>query len=314
MATTICFGMLITANSHAYAAQSEISAGQVTTSSTNLNVRLGAGTGYSVVASLAKGSMVTLISKSGDWWQVEYSDGKTGYCHKDYISQISTVTATVNTESTNLNVRSGAGTNYSIVGSLAKGKQVVILSESGGWSKVLYAGTDVGYASSSYLKKASAYSSVALSVSDFKQTDSRWANVTLGSSGKTIGSVGCTTTAIAMMESYRTGTTIYPDAMSKKLSYSSSGNLYWPSNYLNDTSSSGYLEKIYNLLASGKPVLMGAKNSSGKQHWVVVKGFGGGDSLSASQFTINDPETSSRTNLQQFLNEYPTFYKLVYYN
>ena len=32
-------------------------------------------------------------------------------------------------------------------------------------------------------------------------------------------------------ESYRTGSVIYPDAMSKKLNYTSSGDLYWPSDY-----------------------------------------------------------------------------------
>ena len=48
------------------------------------------------------------------------------------------------------------------------------------------------------------------------------------------------------------------------------------------------------------------------QHWVVITGFAGG-SLSASNFIINDPGTGSRTNLQQFLNAYPTFYKFFYY-
>ena len=69
-----------------------------------------------------------------------------------------------------------------------------------------------------------------------------------------------------MMESYRTGTTIYPDSMSKKLSYSSSGNVYWPSDYKVVTSNSDYLNKIYEKLKEGKPVLFGAKNSYGTQH------------------------------------------------
>ena len=115
-----------------------------------------------------------------------------------------------------------------------------------------------------------------------------------------------------MMESYRTGKTIYPDAMSKKLSYSSSGNVYWPSDYIVTTSSSGYLAKIYDILKSGKPVLFGAKNSQGGQHWVVIKGFRGGN-LTASNFIINDPATVSRTTLQQFLNSYPNFYKYFRY-
>ena len=108
-------------------------------------------------------------------------------------------------------------------------------------------------------------------------------------------------------------TTIYPDTMSKRLTYTSSGSVYWPRNYTVVTSSNAYLSKIYQKLKEGKPILLGAKNSAGTQHWVVITGFIGGDKLTASGFTINDPGTKYRTNLQQFLNEYPTFYKYFYY-
>ena len=291
-------------------------AGVVSLSSGKLNVRKSASTNSTVLTSLTNGSYITLISLSGNWYYVEYADGRYGYCHKSYIKPDSGKTATVNTNSTSLNVRSGAGTSYSIKGSVSKGEIVIILSSSNGWSKILYDGVITGYVSSQYLKtneSTGTYSSVYLNVPDFKQTDSRWANVIIGNSGKTIGKIGCATTAIAMIESYRTGKTIYPDAMSRKLSYSSTGNLYWPSDYTVVTSSSDYLSKIYQKLKEGRPVLLGAKNYSGTQHWIVITGYTGGNSLSASEFTINDPGTKYRTNLQQFLNEYQTFYKYFYY-
>ena len=128
-----------------------------------------------------------------------------------------------------------------------------------------------------------------MNVPNYKQTDSRWANTLIGSSGKTISQIGCATTAVAMMESYRQGRTIYPDEMSRKLTYSSSGDLYWPSDYHVVTSSTNYLQGIYNQLSKGKPVLFGAKKSNGSQHWVVITGFTGGGSSSASSFTVNDP-------------------------
>ena len=299
-----------------YGATLTSQAGVVSVSSGKLNVRKSASTGSAVLTSLPKGSYITLISQSGNWYYVEYEDSKYGYCHKDYIKVDSGKTATVKTNSTSLNVRSGGGTNYAIKDTIPKGEIVIILSTSNGWSKILYNGTKTGFVSSTYLSTNSAstnYSKIALKVPSYKQTDSRWANVKIGTSGKTIAQIGCATTAIAMMESYRTGTTIYPDAMSKKLSYSSSGNVYWPSNYKAVTSSSGYLSKIYEKLKEGKPVLFGAKKSSGSQHWVVITGYNGGDALTASGFIINDPGSSKRTNLQQFLNEYPTFYKYFYY-
>lgn len=313
---TIIITLSIITPIKSYGATLTSQAGIVSVTTGKLNVRKTASTSGSVLTSLSKGSYITLISNSGNWYYVEYADGKYGYCHKNYIKLDSGKTATVSTNSTSLNVRSGAGTNYAIIDTVSKGDIIIILSTSGSWSKVLYDGVKTGYVSSQYLSTSttsSTYKKISLNVPDFKQTDSRWANVKIGNSGKTIGKIGCATTGIAMMESYRTGTTIYPDTMSKKLTYTSSGSVYWPSHYTAVTSSSGYLSKIYQKLKEGKPVLLGAKNSSGTQHWVVITGFTGGNLLSTSGFTINDPGTKYRTNLQQFLNEYPTFYKYFYY-
>lgn len=299
----------------AQAATMNSKGGVVSLSSGRLNVRSAGSTGASIVSALPNGSYVTLLSKSGSWWYVEYGKGQYGYAHADYIKTVSSSAASVKIQSGSLNVRSGAGTSYAVKDSLSKGEIVVVLSTSGGWSRILYHGTKTGYVSSSYLSSSSSvYSAISLKIPDFKQTDSRWAHVLIGNSGQNIAQIGCTTTAIAMIESYRTGQTIYPDAMSKKLSYTAGGSVYWPSNYKAVTNSSGYLSVFYEQLKLGKPVLFGAKNSSGKQHWVVITGYTGGSSLTASGFTINDPGSNTRTNLQQFLNAYPNFYKYFTYN
>ena len=297
------------------AATMESKAGAVTTARGSLNVRSSASTASSVVATLRKGSHITLISRSGSWWKVEYEKGRYGYCHADYITIIQGSPVKVATQSGNLNVRAGAGTSYSVQARLAKGETVLLLSSNGGWGRILYHGTKTGYVSTQYLSagtSSSGYGAISLGVPSFKQNDSRWANVKIGASGKTMAQIGCATTAIAMMESYRTGTTIYPNAMAQKLRYTASGSVYWPSNFVTVTNSSGYLSAIYQQLKQGRPVLLGAKNTSGGQHWVVITGFTGG-SLSAANFTINDPGSNSRTTLQQFLNVYPTFYKYFYY-
>lgn len=303
--------LLLYAAPRAEAATLSSKAGAVTTSGTSLNVRSQPSSGSSVVASLRKGSHITLISKSGSWWKVEYAKGQYGYCHGDYITIIQGSPVTVNTSSGALNVRSGPGTSYGKTGSLARGEAVLLLTTSNGWSRVLYHGTKTGYVSAQYL--SGYYGAVSLSVPNFKQNDSRWASAVIGTSGKTIKEIGCATTAIAMMESYRTGTTIYPDAMAKKLSYTATGNVYWPSHFTAVTGSSGYLSGIYNRLKQGKPVLLGMRNAYGSQHWVVVTGFTGGAELTADRFTIHDPGTWSRTNLQQFISAFPTFYKYFNY-
>lgn len=306
----ILFALLL-ATPKAEAATLSSKAGAVTTSGGRLNVRSSASSSASVVTTLNKGNYITLISKSGDWWKVEYAKGKYGYCHADYITIVQGTPVTVATQSGGLNVRTGAGTGYSKAASLGKGETVIFLKESGGWSRVLYHGTKTGYVSARYLSNY--YSAVSLKVPSFKQTDSRWAEKTIGSSGKTFAKIGCATTAVAMMESYRTGQTIYPDTMALQLSYTPSGDLYWPGHYQTVTTASGYLSAVYSRIQQGKPVLLGARNSYGSQHWVVITGYTGGTGLTADRFTIHDPGTYSRTNLQQFLNVYPTFYKFFCY-
>lgn len=315
---TFIFSLLLTVlvvslSSQAQAADASSRAGAVTTSQGRLNVRSSPSAAAAAVTSLPKGSHITLIAKTGDWWKVEYAGGRYGYCHSAYITPIAGTPAAVATASGNLNVRAGAGTSYARVASLPKGTTVLVLTSSGGWSRVLYHGTKTGYVSSAYLANLGGYPAVSLAVPSYKQTDSRWAQTYIGTSGKTIAQIGCATTAVAMLESYRTGTTIYPDAMSKQLRYTASGSLYWPEDYRVVTDGSGLLSGIYAALAAGKPVLFGATNGAGKQHWVVINGYSGSGELTASNFTILDPGSNSRTKLQQLLAVYPVFYKYFTY-
>ena len=295
-------------------------AGKVTTASTSLNVRKSASTASSVITTLKRNSQVTLINKSGNFWYVRYSASGYGYCSADYITVTSKDVKTVKTTSGNLNVRSSASTSGTILATLKSGTKVPVISTANGWSKILYNGNKTGYVSSTYLTTpttnttATSYKAITLSdVPNFKQTDSRWATVIIGSSGQTIATIGCATTAIAMLESKRTNTTIYPHIMMKKLSYTSGGAVYWPTNYTQITSQNGYLSKIYNLLEQGKPVIVGAKKSNGGQHYVVVTGVKATNTLTTSSFYINDPGSSTRTTLNQFFSAYPYFYKMLHY-
>ncbi|MBQ5761863.1 MAG: SH3 domain-containing protein [Clostridia bacterium] len=299
---------------------SESLAGIVKTKNTGLNIRDSASVKGSVVGTLKKGSYVTLLSKKGSWWYVKYGDGRFGYCFDDYIQTVnSSKPGYVNTVSTGLNVRCDAGFSYSIISKLAKKEEFVVLSGSGGWYKILYDGTKVGYVSGTYVGLFSSSSSssssqadpISLIVPSYRQTDSRWEDVELGKSGKTIGRIGCLVTCMAMYETFRTGKTVYPDAMSKKLSFSKSGDMSWPDDITIDYSSS--LKNIYNLLKSGKPVIVGAKKSSGGQHWVMVVGYNGGSITKSSSYLINDPATASRKTLSEFYSDYPKFYKIAYY-
>ena len=314
----LLFALVLITPVKTYAAEMDSHVGAVTTGGGNLYVRSAPSTGSAVLASLKKGSYVTLMEKSGDWWKVEYADNRYGYCYAGYITPVEGKAVQVNTGGNVLNVRTGPGTSYSRLTTLPHGDIVMLRSTNNGWSRILYHGTKLGYVSNQYLKTTTSGNSsntgnsntIALSVPSFKQTDSRWASYPLGTRGGTISQIGCATTAIAMMESYRTGTTIYPDAMAKKLSFTAGGGVYWPNHYTTVTTLD--LSKIHSLLKQGKPVLLGGTTSSGRQHWVVITGFTGG-SMTASNFTIHDPGSNSRVTLQQYFNVFPNFYKYFYY-
>ena len=78
----------------------------------------------------------------------------------------STYTRYVNTNSLNLNVRSGPGTGYSIVGSLRKGTQVTVTESNGSWSRIT--NPTSGWVSSSYL--GSSYVSSSNTVGQTRKT------------------------------------------------------------------------------------------------------------------------------------------------
>ena len=138
--------------------------------SDSLNVRSGAGTSYSVIGSLKNGTSVEIVGTSGNWYKIKYGNDY-GYVSKDYVtlnsSSNSNTGNTSNSGSTNntpatsttkgtvkvsdsLNVRSGAGTSYSVIGSLKNGTSVEIVETSGNWYKIKY-GNGYGYVSKDYI-------------------------------------------------------------------------------------------------------------------------------------------------------------------
>lgn len=232
----------------------------------------------------------------------------------------STYTAYVATNGKNLNLRSAPSTSASVVAKLANGSSVTVLSTAGGWAKVQTTTGEQGYVADRYLTiNKPASNAIDLAVPNYKQTDSRWGNAKIGT--KRISQIGCLLTSASMVESYRTNSTIYPDAMKQKLKFSNN-DLIWSSltslGYTHETRntamSSDLLCTIYQKLAAGRPVILGGKKSNGGQHWVVVKGCtaSSANSLKASDFTINDPNSTTRTTVADFLRTYPTIVGLVY--
>ncbi len=137
-----------------------------------LNVRSGAGTGYSRIGTLKAGAAVTILDSSISGWYKVSSGSLTGYVSTQYISLGSSAPSvpvqnntpakqgTVTTSA--LNVRSGAGTGYSRIGTLKAGATVTILDSSiSGWYKVS-SGSLTGYVSAQYVAIGNSTSSSGL--------------------------------------------------------------------------------------------------------------------------------------------------------
>ena len=124
-----------------------------TVNTDGLNFRNGAGTSYSVIKVLNKGDKVEVISESNGWSKVKH-DSRLGYVSSKYIDKnnLSYTIKEVSTDS--LNVRTGPGTSYAVIGKLNTGAKVEVISENNGWSKINY-NNITAYVSSGYLKMVS---------------------------------------------------------------------------------------------------------------------------------------------------------------
>lgn len=121
-----------------------------------LNVRYTPG--GKIIGNLTRGAKVKLWRLEGDWYHI-YSPVpgyNQAYIHKNYVSlslnntsqsndgKYGIVTATI------LNVRSGSGTGYNIIGQLNKGTKVKIGSKQGNWYDI-YFGDHGGFVSADYI-------------------------------------------------------------------------------------------------------------------------------------------------------------------
>ena len=125
-----------------------------------LNVRSGPGTTYRAIGTLKLGNRVTILAKTKpagetkDWYKISFNYGS-GYIRSDFVKLDSSeinynaVGEIINVSSF-LNVRSGPGTNFEMLGKLYKGDVVLIVSKNGDWYKIRY-GTTFGYIHKDYV-------------------------------------------------------------------------------------------------------------------------------------------------------------------
>lgn len=165
------------------------STGTYTITASTLMVRQGNSTSYNSIGYLSKGTQVKVLEVTSNGWGKIVYNGQNGwisltYCSLDSADSAESTTTTTTEKATttttealpstdgnedtntlyqitasSLNVRSGAGTNYSVIGYLQKGEQVNVTGTSGSWYKISYNGT-TGYISSTYCQKVTSSETV----------------------------------------------------------------------------------------------------------------------------------------------------------
>lgn len=123
-----------------------------------VNVRMGPGTNYDKLGTIAKGTSITIIgaNSTGTWYKFSSSNYGSGWISASYVKVTSSVTQTnvpqlTKTTTAALNLRSGRGTGFKSLAIIPKGTKVTVSELSNGWYKVVYNGI-TGYSSANYLK------------------------------------------------------------------------------------------------------------------------------------------------------------------
>ncbi|MGZ4123912.1 MAG: SH3 domain-containing protein, partial [Tumebacillaceae bacterium] len=125
-----------------------------------LNLRTGAGKNFSALKVLAPNTLVTVLGKSGDFTKVQTSDGSSGWVWTSYLHMQSTPPP--NPAPSNkgkqakvtdyLNLRTGADKNAPATRVLSPGTQVIILDQSGDFTKVQTGDGHAGWVWTQYVQ------------------------------------------------------------------------------------------------------------------------------------------------------------------
>ena len=115
----------------------------------NVNMRSGPGTGYSKITTIPKDSSVIVLDSKDGWYLVKWEDYE-GYINSKYLEILTGDYERTAITTANLNLRSGPGTNYSILKTIPEATEVIVHGSQGDWTKIESNGT-IGWVASKYL-------------------------------------------------------------------------------------------------------------------------------------------------------------------
>jgi SH3-like domain-containing protein len=102
-----------------------------------VNLRKGPSTQYPIIWELGKGFPLKVIGSQGNWIKVSDFENDVGWIYKNLVSKKAHLIVQTNKNSrARINIRSGPGTKYEIVGKAEYGVVFETLKRGDGWVKV----------------------------------------------------------------------------------------------------------------------------------------------------------------------------------
>lgn len=103
-----------------------------------VNIRSEASAEASIIGTGVKGTTYGVISQENGWAKIETADGVVGFMNLGYFSVSESERVSVTITGSVVNVRTGAGMNYDVIGSVFKGQSFPVLGKENGWYKISF--------------------------------------------------------------------------------------------------------------------------------------------------------------------------------
>ncbi len=102
-----------------------------------VQLRSGPGTKYSVKWEYGNGFPLKILSRKGNWIKVKDFENDSGWVYKKYVNSTPHMIVKVNKgKKKKINLRSGPGTGYKVVGKAYYGVVFETLDQKKGWAKI----------------------------------------------------------------------------------------------------------------------------------------------------------------------------------
>ncbi len=112
-----------------------------------LRMRIGPGEDYNVKARFKKGTVVTVLKRSGRWYYVKTRSGVKGWMSKNFLTKTSSPVVKAKESASgnavakqNVYMRKGPGKKYDRIMTVKSGKVMTIVGKTGDWYKVRIGG------------------------------------------------------------------------------------------------------------------------------------------------------------------------------